>query len=404
MPPKKKSKRFVWSASYSSTETYEQALIRMYTSDPRIHGMDEDGNPTGVRHIHVFLAKALGTTPMAVNKKLGRLRKAGLVGWLCDAIPSRFKPLVTADKKVVDKDTPREFLDLVITGTRLIGKRDVRQEEVFPCYDYPGWVGLVIGGDWHFEHYKTDTAALIEDLEEVGREPNVLFGFNGDSVDVIDLRFLELENETVSIPVRRLYEIVEYLFSLVPNTLFMVLGCHDNWVRTRARWDILEALQEKIPGYYLGFGGTVNLTVGQSVYRIGAYHKFGWESKINNFHPCYNYLKSMDAAADIVAIAHRHDIVGVSHTFIQGRPKVFMRSGSQQYKTEYAWKEGFRGAIARWPMVLLNGTEKRMIPVTNFREGIPILRMLNSYPAISDEVVKAGGGVRLVKESHCERT
>jgi hypothetical protein len=383
-----------WKRPYSATETREEALIRMYES-----GGSWIKRPDGRRgYVNGFLeilAKEFDTTSMAINKKLGRLRRDGRIGWArqfdgdIKSAPG-FTPLVTADKKIPDSGCTEEFLDLVISGTKAIAKRDVRQEEVYPKYNHDGWTGLVIGGDWHFEHYKTDTKALIEDLKLIGKEPNLLFGFNGDSVDVIDLRFLELENETMSIPTRRLYEVVEYLFSLVPNTLFMVMGCHDNWVRTRARWDILEAIQEKIPGYYLGFGGTVNLKLGNVVYRIVAYHKYGFEAKANIFHPCSNYLNQMDSNADIVAIAHRHDLVGVAYAYIQGRPRVFMRSGSHQYKTDYAWKEGFKGAIARWPLVLLNGTSKRMIPVTNFREGIPILRMLNKYPEFEKGLLKAG--------------
>jgi len=188
---------------------------------------------------------------------------------------------------------------------------------------------------------------------------------------------MELENETLDIPIRRRYEIIKYLFTLIPNTLFIVTGCHDNWIRTRAFYDIAEELQKVIQGYYLGFGGTVNFKTGDITYRIASYHKFGFESMLNHFHPNYNYLRKIDATVDIVAIAHRHDIVGISQVYWQDKDRVFMRSGSQQYKTNYAWKEGFRGAINRYPMVLLNGTERRMICGVNYREGIPYLRFLN---------------------------
>jgi len=56
---------------------------------------------------------------------------------------------------------------------------------------------------------------------------------------------------------------------------------------------------------------------------------------------------------------------------------VLVRSGSHQYLTDYAWKEGFAGAIARAPMVLLNGAKKEMRACVDYRQGIEDLRRLN---------------------------
>jgi hypothetical protein len=312
---------------------------------------------------------------MAVNKKLGKLREAGKVkGYYGTALTSQ---VIIRDKRVVPPDNPKEFLDLIIRGNKLLNLADVRQEEVFPEIPYLGWIGMVVGGDWHFEHFKTNLEAIISDLQLIGSVPNLYFGFNGDMGDFIDLRFMELENDTIDIPLRRRYEIIRYLFSLVPNTLFAVCGCHDNWVRTRGRWDIIEGIHKEIMGYYLGYGGVVNLKLGNVTYKIAAHHKFMGESQLNVFHPNQKYLQLIDSTTDVVCIAHRHDTVGIAQPYIRGKDRVFIRSGSHQYKTNYAWKEGFRGAIARYPMFLLNGTERRMIAVTNFREGVPILEALN---------------------------
>lgn len=360
-----------WKEQFSRYETREEALIRLF-NDPAIRQVHRGVKGQGFL---IELASYFGVTPMAVNKKLGKLRKAGKIGYIDN--PTANMRVTMIDKKLAPDHSAQDMLDFVIQGNRLLNERDVRQESVRPVIDWKGWIGLIVGGDWHFEHYRTDTAQIVEDLKTIGQEPNLFYGFNGDLGDFIDLRFMELENETINIPLRRRYEIIEYLVSLVPNMLFMVCGCHDNWVRTRGRYDIIEAIQHKIMGYYLGFGGTVQLKLGDIDYRIAAYHKYGFESQNNHFNPNYNYLKKMDSTVDMVAVAHRHDIVGISQVYWQGKPKVFIRSGSQQFKTNYAWKEGFYGAIARYPMVLLNGSEKRMIAVVNFREGLPILRGLN---------------------------
>ena len=375
--------RFVdWKAKFpgGDGETNEKALVRLMS--------EMDLHPGYLNELAVVFQSSRNS----INQKICDLRRAGLVDrWALKRDSTVETKIVrTPDKKMVDSASPKEWLELLMEGTRLINKCDKRQEEVHPSVDTNGWIGLVVGGDWHIEHYRTDVAEVINSLTLIGKEPNLYFGFNGDSVDVINLRFMELENEIVSIPLRRLYDVVKYLFSLVPNTLFVVMGCHYNWVRTRARYDILEAVQSSIMGYYLGFGGTVNFHVGNSTYRIAALHKYAQESQTNPFHPCAKYLLNMDMSADVVCLAHRHDIVGISHTHVQGVPRIFMRSGSAQYRTEYAWKEGFRGAINRYPMVLLSGSEKRMIPVNNFKEGIPILREMNRSKKFARDVLKFG--------------
>lgn len=353
-----------WLEKYSEDETKEEALIRVVNSAVKYY-------PGYL----VDLSRDFHVTPMAINKKLGKLRKAGRVKGFYGS--AQISKAIIRGKKMPPPDSPEKFLQLVIDGNKLLNDRDVRQEEVFPEIPFMGWIGMVVGGDWHFEHFKTNTKELIKDLKEIGSVPNLYFGFNGDMGDFIDLRFMELENDTVDIPLRRRYEIIKYLFSLVPNTLFAVCGCHDNWVRTRGRWDIIEGIHDQIMGYYLGYGGIVNLKLGNVTYKIAAQHKFMGESQMNIFHPNQKYLQLIDSTLDVVCIAHRHDTVGIAQPFIRGKDRVFIRSGSHQYKTNYAWKEGFRGAIARYPMFLLNGTERRMIAVNNFREGVPILKALN---------------------------
>lgn len=376
------SRGFNWSSTYfSEQETYSDALIRLYNEY-----INRNHTSKGILY---SIAADLSMSRMAVNQRIKRLKVAGKLHRFSDGfVPP--KPILTPDKKFGVEDYDKKVLDYIIQGNKLLNKKDVRQEEVCPEVNTDGWVGLVVGGDWHFEHYRTNTEEIVKDLTAIGKEPNLYFGFNGDMGDFIDLRFMELENETINFPLRDRIKVIEYLVSLTPNMLFMVMGCHDNWVRTRARRDMIEDLQSKILGYYLGFGGTVNFKVGNIVYRIAAHHKYGFEAGTNHFNPCYTYLNKMDATPDVLCFAHRHDIVGISYVYWQGQPRVFMRSGSHQYKTEYAWKEGFKGAVARYPMVILSSQQKIMLPVVDFKTGLPILRALNSDPKLSEGILSYG--------------
>jgi hypothetical protein len=362
-------KTIKWKELYSDsgTETKEEALIRIVNSDDfRVLYKHQN------KGYLLDLAEEFGTTRMAINKKLGRLKDKGLIR------PMMFeKTIVTPDKKFEKKHLVDDLLKLVIDGNKILREFDLRQEEVNPSLDYSGWVGLVIGGDWHFEHFRTNLEGIIADLKLIGGTPNLYYGFNGDLGDFIDLRFMELENETLDIPLRLRYKMIEKLVSYVPNMLFMTCGCHDNWVRTRARYDIIAELQHKIMGYYLGYGGILNWRLGVVTYRIASFHKMPGSSIYNPFHATMRFLRDTDANVDIVATSHRHDLTGMVHTYYQGQPKILVRSGSHQYKTNYAWKEGFRGAISRYPMILLNGSEKRMIPYANFKDGLPVLKALN---------------------------
>lgn len=275
-----------------------------------------------------------------------------------------------------------KLLEFTMLGQEIVRDFDPRQYEVFPKYDTDKWIGVIFQGDWHFDHYKTDLPSLVKDLEIIGQEPEVFYIFNGDAGDWSDIRFKDMSMPSSIIPIQLRYEVAWHLIQKIPNLLAVVAGCHDDWLKNRGFFDIIRHLQKKYnelghKTYYLGYGGAIEFTVGKQVYRMGIYHKFGYESIHNDFHPCMKYLKMKDNTADIVAIAHRHDKVGITYQYYQHIPRIFIRSGSHQYITDYAWKEGFAGAINRAPMVLLNGTEKRMKACVNFREGIQELRRLN---------------------------
>jgi hypothetical protein len=250
-------------------------------------------------------------------------------------------------------------------------------------YKTKKWVGLIFHGDWHFEHYKTDFQELIKDLERIGAEQEVFYIFNGDAGDWSDIRFKDLSMPSVIIPIELRYEILFHLVSKIPNLLSVTAGCHDDWLKNRGFFDIIAAIQKKrniigLSTYYLGYGGIINFKIGKIIYKIGVYHKYGNESALNDFLPCMKFLHQQDSSCDIVAIAHRHDKVGIAYQHYQHRPVVFIRSGSHQYITDYAWKEGFSGAIARAPMVLLNGEQKIMKACVNYKDGLRELRQLNN--------------------------
>lgn len=338
------------------------------------------------------------------QKELSDLRDLGLtINEIADKFGTTYKSVETALRRysvklpktsvnqiknlffpdVKEMPPVEELLNHVIAGQKLVRRFDPRQREAFPEYKTDKWIGIVIQGDWHFEHYKVDLEALVKDLDTIGAEQDVFYLFNGDAGDWSDVRFARegYNMPSIIIPIEMRHEILWYFISKIKNLLAVTCGCHDDWVKNR-HFDIIGEIKNKrnamgLKTYYLGYGGIINFKVGKETYRIAAYHKFGRESIYNDFHPCVKFLQAIDSSCDIVAISHRHDKVGIAHQFYQHVPRIFVRSGSHQYLTDYAWKEGFSGAISYCPMVLLNGSERRMKACVNYREGIEELRRLN---------------------------
>ena len=325
--------------------------------------------------------RGLGLTTSEIALKLDMTYDQILGAIRRNQMPHSERRLDTPD--LYEEPPVEELLEHCIKGNELVRDFDPRQREVFPKFDTKRYVGIVFHGDWHFDHYKTDLRTLMNELEEIGKAEDVFYVFNGDSGDWADIRFAGYNMPSMIMPVHLRYKVLFHMVSKIKNLLAVVSGCHDDWLKNRGFFDIISALKDKanalgLPTYYLGYGGQINMTVGKILYRMAVYHKFAGESTVNDFHPCVKYLQQMDSTADIVAIAHRHDKTGIAYAHFQRLPRVYVRSGSHQYLTDYAWKEGFGGAIARAPMVILNPFKKQMIACPNYKEGLEQLRMLNA--------------------------
>ena len=288
--------------------------------------------------------------------------------------------LVLPDLKEVPPDD--KLINLMISGQETIREFDPRQREVYPVYDTDKWVGIPVFGDLHIDHYKTDLKSIVEDCEAVGEEEDVFPVINGDLGDWADIRFPGYNLPSMIIPIRLRYKLCFKILDKLKNLLAVTVGDHDDWLNNRGFFDMAVALQERrgekgLKTYYMGYGGIINFKVGKQVYRIALHHRYKHESKNNIFHPCVNFLKDHDFNCDVVAISHRHDMVGISYQFVQHKPRIFIRAGSHQYLTDYAWKYGFRGAIAMSPMFLLNGAKKEMKACPNYKEGLEELKRLN---------------------------
>ena len=319
------------------------------------------------------IADKLGRSPGSVYNKL---KNEGIVY----NFPCTHRRGIQSTKKREFPDVEK-LLKLTIEANELIRQFDPRERETLVEYLTSKWIGIPFISDFHFDHYKTDLKTLVKEIEEIGAEEDVFVIHNGDTGDYSDTRFSGLNIPSFYLPLDLRLKLAFYLISKIKNLLVIVDGCHDDWVKNR-KFDIIRAIVDKhnelgLPTIYFGYGGFLNFKVGRQLYRFAIYHKYPGESQYNIFHPCLKIIQQLDATADIVCVSHRHDKMGISYQYIQHKPRVLIRTGSHQYLTDYAWKQGFGGAVARSPMVLLNGTEKRMLAFPHYKEGMEELRRLN---------------------------
>ncbi len=116
---------------------------------------------------------------------------------------------------------------------------------------------------------------------------------------------------------------------------------------------------------YLGHGGSINLRVGEQVYRIGLRHKFGGSNASSIFNPCKQYLLKSDATADVVIIGHHH-VSGTATEVWQGKERMFVRTGAAKQIDRYAAQLGLapvrQGEInAAFPAIVLWPDKKLMM-------------------------------------------
>jgi hypothetical protein len=313
------------------------------------------------------IARELGVTPDIIYNRLKCLPNRGDIG-----------------AEEVEAG-PEKLLEHLILGHELVRANDIRNREVFIDLKTPAkYIGLAFLGDLHIDHYKTDVQSIVDALESLGKSPNVHVIINGDFGDNSEIRFNPegYHMPSIVLPLDMRMKIMHHLISKIPNLLSVTAGDHDLWVKNRA-FDMIAELTKKTnaDGHmtkYLGPGGFINLTVNSLPYRLGVYHRFKTESALNDFHPCMKFLQLMDASCDIVSIAHRHDKSGIQFCHYQGMPKVLIRTGSAQYLTDWAWKEGFFGAINRSPMVFLGADKREMLIAPDYKQGLRMLEKLNA--------------------------
>jgi hypothetical protein len=169
--------------------------------------------------------------------------------------------------------------------------------------------------------------------------------------------------------------VVQRQFELTADKhIVTIRGCHDDWDKRNGNKDFVQSLCDLTGAINLWHGGIVNLTAGQAEYRIGARHKFKYESSLNTTNSQRNFINE-NGPCDIVAVAHKH-YAEMQHTRRMGAETVYLRSGSYKRYDEFGQKiAGYEGVYGV-PVVILMPDHKEMIPIRDLNMAAEMLYKL----------------------------
>lgn len=167
--------------------------------------------------------------------------------------------------------------------------------------------------------------------------------------------------------------IAEMIFiRLKGKWLGAVQGCHDEWSHDLDDFDWTRFLAEKIECPNLGFGGFIDLTVGNVTYRIALRHRYRYNSSFNLTHTVKR-MREQFGDFDVGCVAHHHQ-ADIEHLAMADKDRVFIRPGSFKKADRYARSIGYRDTGHQVPCIVLDPTIRKIVPFMNLGDAVRFLR------------------------------
>jgi hypothetical protein len=272
------------------------------------------------------------------------------------------------------------LIDQVAVLQSTLRDTQVNVTEVNSIIDSDNPIMVIFLSDWHIGSIHTDLLKIKRVVNYIKDTPNVYAVFSGDVLDAAGAGSKHssiLHEQIIQPAVAR--QIAKGFFKLLGDKLLAyTAGCHDNWSVDQVDYD---QVAEMSNSPYLGNGGTVNIMLGEQMYRMAVRHKFGGSTSSSIFIANKNYLLKSDANADIVAIGHHH-VSGVSSEVYQGKERLFVRTGSAKGLDNYADRLGLGTPTQSelnnaFPCVILWQDSKKMAGFGNWEAASDIFNLIN---------------------------
>lgn len=277
-------------------------------------------------------------------------------------------------KEITDTDVDAYFNQLkALNAAAMNLEQKQTRANISIADDKP--VGIAFWSDWHVGAKGINYEQLDADTELIAQTDGLhVFGLGDYKDNASALVHANSTLETIA-PTDMQDMIVQRIFKRTAGRhCITIRGCHDDWDKRNANKDFVQSICDITGAVNLWHGGIVNLSVGDEEYRIGARHKFKFESNLNTTNSQRNFINE-NGHCDIVAVAHKH-YCEIQDTRRMGQETIYLRSGSYKQYDEFGQKlAGYEG-IYGVPVVILYPDRHYMMPVQDLRKAVEMLNEL----------------------------
>ena len=283
--------------------------------------------------------------------------------------------------------TPQEFnLDKVMQAVTVLQEAAAGQELLHPHAEVKiattRPVLLSIFSDLHIGDAHSDYPTMLDHLKMVRDQPEAYACFIGDEVNLMTFKNLArqelLPHELQGLLAFRMLQELDALGKIA----FVGTGNHNDF-RDGFYREFFDSLRAPLIGPNMG---TVNLTVGEQLYRIFEFHKLSMGN--SSMSPLLRQRRAQEFLspdADIYIGAHTHRkalavemLGGLRGTASEPKLRVLVEAGSYKLADGFQWSQGnvrMRGFDYGGTSVMLYPHEHRMVPYYDIAEGIRALRV-----------------------------
>lgn len=285
------------------------------------------------------------------------------------------------DSVVIEYDVPEETpIEELWRLAESINSKEVKKAQTQSSLRVDlgtGWKLVSFASDQHTcIGEAVDLQKMREDAELIRDTPGAYVVLVGDGVDN-HIKHAAAALHAKSTPNMQ-YKLFDHYLGILGNkVLAMVTGNHDDWTNDIAGLDMMKFLADKNGIICTKDEAILDVTLGESEYKIAARHQYRMNSSFNQGHAVKRWWELGEVNFDIGCLAHHHQ----SHfePFEKhGTQRYAFRPGSYQIQTAHGRRYGFNNSTPTCPCVVIGDHGRDITPFDDLRKGVLFLKALRS--------------------------